>query len=83
MSGKFIKNDQSKRTHSAKKVGKLAEIQRRRSVSPRIHADLNLSNSNDSQQRFSQHNSSADVEMNESENDSSSDDISLFNNAVF
>jgi hypothetical protein len=83
MSGKFIKNDQSRRTHSAKKVGKLAEIQRRRSVSPRIHADLNLSNSNDSQQRFSQNNSSADVEMNESENDPSSDDISLLNNAVF
>ena len=82
MSGKFIKNDQSKRTQSVKKVGKLAEIQRRRSVSPRIHVDLNLSNSNDSQQRFSQNNASADVEMNESENDSSSYDIRLFNNAV-
>jgi hypothetical protein len=37
--------------------------------------DLNLSNSNNSQQRFSQNNSSADVEMNESENYSSSDAV--------
>jgi len=84
MTTKFNKKPKGARDGSIRKVyNGVNGTQRRRSASPGNRMDLNLSFSNDSKPRNSQSSLNVETQMSEDNDESSSDDVGLFNTTVF